>query len=225
MEVDIKLMDELWPVVKSHEVIYTSTSSEGYLLTKDLMQEHGVQNKMVLVDISVPRNVEQVVSDLDGVFAYNVDNLKEVVDRNTAMRKKQIIEVRTIICCMTSCRACTCYRCSALCISRFDGALFVQAEDLLMEELSKFRSWQFSLGAIPAITRLQEKAEAMRLEEMKKATKKLNKLSDKELETVERLTKGIVNKLLHGPMSHLRATENLEKNLAALKTLKAVFEI
>lgn len=59
-----------------------------------------------------------------------------------------------------------------------------------MEELSKFRSWQFSLGAIPAITRLQEKAEAMRLEEMKKATKKLNKLSDKELETVERLTKG-----------------------------------
>ena len=66
----------------------------------------------------------------------------------------------------------------------------VQAEDLLLEEMEKFRSWQFSLGAIPAITRLQEKAEAMRLEEMKKATKKLNKLSDKELETVERLTKG-----------------------------------
>lgn len=65
-----------------------------------------------------------------------------------------------------------------------------QAEDLLLDELNKFRSWQFSLGAIPAITRLQEKAEAMRMEEMKKATKKLSKLSDKELETVERLTKG-----------------------------------
>lgn len=37
--------------------------------------------------------------------------------------------------------------------------------------------------------------------------------------------KGIVNKLLHGPMTHMRATENLEKSLAALKTLKAVFEI
>ena len=36
---------------------------------------------------------------------------------------------------------------------------------------------------------------------------------------------GIVNKLLHGPMTHLRATENLDKNLAALKTLKAIFEI
>jgi len=39
------------------------------------------------------------------------------------------------------------------------------------------------------------------------------------------LTKGIVNKLLHGPMSHLRATENLETTLNALKTLKAVFEL
>lgn len=67
---------------------------------------------------------------------------------------------------------------------------YIQAQDLLMEELSKFRSWQFSLGAIPAIAKLQEKAEQMRLEEMKKATKKLNNLNDKELETVERLTKG-----------------------------------
>lgn len=94
MEVDIKLMDELWPVVKSHEVIYTSTSASGCLLTKDEMLAQGVTNPMVIVDISVPRNVEQEVSELEGVFSYNVDNLKEVVDRNTAMRKKQIIEVR-----------------------------------------------------------------------------------------------------------------------------------
>jgi len=94
-----------------------------------------------------------------------------------------------------------------------------------LEELEKFRSWQNSLGAIPAIRSLQEKAEAMRLEEMKKANKKLQDLSDKELDAVERLTKGIVNKLLHGPMTHLRATENLDKSLNALKTLKAVFEL
>lgn len=120
-----------------------------------------------------------------------------------------------------------------------------------MEEMEKFRSWQFSLGAVPALMKLQEKAETMRLDELKKASKKLNNLSEKELQTVERLTKGkclrfvvyltgfwltcvllippfmtgIVNKLLHGPMSHLRATEDLEKNMAALKTLKAVFEL
>ncbi len=193
MEVDIKLMDELWPVMASHEVVYTSTSATGCLLTRENMATNGMEaaGAKVIVDISVPRNVETEVNELAGQFAYNVDHLKQVVDRNTAMRKKQILE----------------------------------AEDLLAEELHAFRRWQMSLGAVPALMKLQEKAESMRMEELKKASKKLNNLSDKELQTVERLTKGIVNKLLHGPMAHLRATEDLEKNLAAIKTLKAVFEL
>lgn len=192
IEVDIKLMDELWPVMQSHEVVYTSTSAQGCLLTKANMAENGMAGqKKVIVDISVPRNVETEVNEVEGQFAYNVDHLKQVVDRNTAMRKKQILE----------------------------------AEDLLADELHAFRRWQMSLGAVPALMKLQEKAESMRMEELKKASKKLNNLSEKELQTVERLTKGIVNKLLHGPMAHLRATEDLEKNLAAIKTLKAVFEL
>jgi glutamyl-tRNA reductase len=244
MKVDIKLMDELWPVMHSHDVVYTSTSASGCIVTKEGMLANGVTSPTMLVDISVPRNVETEVGELEGQFAYNVDHLKEVVDRNTAMRKKQMLEVRRT----------SLFPTLTVWQWRDDFCVCVdpsQAEDLLMEELEKFRSWQFSLGAIPAIARLQEKAEAMRLEEMKKATKKLNKLSDKELETVERLTKGasrlhdhddeahrtrpspvvplrsagIVNKLLHGPMTHMRATENLEKNLVALKTLKAVFEL
>ncbi|TFJ85672.1 hypothetical protein NSK_003180 [Nannochloropsis salina CCMP1776] len=191
MEVAVRLMDDLWPVMHSHDVVYTSTSAQGCLLTKENIQASGLAPGKVIVDISVPRNVETEVSEIEGMFAYNVDHLKEVVDRNTAMRKKQMLE----------------------------------AEDLLVEEMEKFRSWQFSLGAVPALMKLQEKAETMRMEELKKASKKLNNLSEKELQTVERLTKGIVNKLLHGPMSHLRATEDLEKNLVALKTLKAVFEL
>lgn len=47
----------------------------------------------MLVDISVPRNVEKEVEELEGIGSFNVDHLKEVVDRNTAMRKKQILEV------------------------------------------------------------------------------------------------------------------------------------
>lgn len=95
MEVDIKLMDELWPVMKTHEVIYTSTSASGCILTKENMRENGLEDgrKMMIVDISVPRNVETEVSELNGIEAFNVDHLKEVVDRNTAMRKKQILEV------------------------------------------------------------------------------------------------------------------------------------
>jgi len=42
---------------------------------------------------------------------------------------------------------------------------------ILKEELDKFRLWQQSLGAIPTIAKLQEKAETLRQEEMTKAVK------------------------------------------------------
>ena len=105
-----------------------------------------------------------------GVFSYNVDDLKAVVERNTAKRRREMLE----------------------------------AENILREELSKYRLWQQSLGAIPTIAKLQEKAENMRLEELSKASKKLSNLSAKDMDAVDRLSKGIIAKLLHGPMTHLR---------------------
>ena len=50
-------------------------------------------------------------------------------------------------------------------------------------------------------------------------------LSDKEMEAVERLSRGIVNKLLHGPMAHLRKTESIEGKQATLKELSAMFRL
>lgn len=63
------------------------------------------------------------------------------------------------------------------------------------------------------------------MQEFAKNEKKLKNLSEKELEAVERLSRGIVNKLLHGPMSHLRAPENVEDKRRTLSTLSALFKL
>ncbi len=65
----------------------------------------------------------------------------------------------------------------------------------------------------------------MRAEEFAKNEKKLKNLSEKELEAVERLSRGIVNKLLHGPMAHLRAPEAVEDKRRTLTTLAALFKL
>jgi len=72
---------------------------------------------------------------------------------------------------------------------------------------------------------LQEKAEKLRIEEVQKVTKKLGNLSAKELETVERLSKGIVAKLLHGPMSHLRQQKEAESTRAAIQQVQQAFQL
>lgn len=182
IDIEVKLMDDLWDVVGRSDIVYTATSSVDYVIDKSLLEENGMAGgrPMMLVDISVPRNIGTDCKEVPNVKAYNVDDLKAVVARNTAKRQKEMIE----------------------------------AETLLREEAAMFCGWRESLSAIPTINRLQEKANSVREEELNKCTKKLaanGNLSDKEMEAVERLSRGIVNKLLHGPMSHLRQTENIDE--------------
>lgn len=89
----------------------------------------------------------------------------------------------------------------------------------------KYRLWQQSLGAIPTIAKLQEKAELLRMEELSKASKKLGNLSPKDLEAVDRLSKGLVAKLLHGPMSHLRQQKEADATRAAIHQVQQAFQL
>jgi len=195
VDIEAKLMDDLWDVIGQSDIVFTATSSEDYVITEALLEENALAGgrPLMLVDISVPRNVAEDVKKVPNLAAYNVDDLKAVVARNTAMRQREMIE----------------------------------AENLLREETNAFIGWRESLSAIPTINQLQEKANQVRQEELQKCTRKLNgsNLSDKEMEAVERLSRGIVNKLLHGPMSHLRKTDSVEGKQAAVKELSAMFRL
>jgi len=196
VDIEIVLEDGLWDVVGRSDIVYTATSSPDYVIDKALLEEHGQDGgrPLMLVDIAVPRNIGSDSGELDGVKPYNVDDLKAVVAKNTAMRQREMIE----------------------------------AENLLREEADSFIGWRESLSAIPTINQLQERANMFRTEELKKCTRKLSQndnFTDRELEAVERLSRGIVNKMLHGPMSHLRKAESVEKKQAALSELSSMFRL
>merc|ERR1719201_1699114 len=174
-------MDDFWADLADSDLAFTSTSATGCIVTKEEL-EAGVwaegQTPLMLIDISVPRNVESEANEVGGVFAYNVDDLKQVVAANQAKRRHKVIE----------------------------------AELLLRVELAKFVQWQESLRYVPTIAKLQKKFETVRAAEIAKASKKgLKALSDKERQAVDAATKGIINKLLHGPMSYLRSDDYGEK--------------
>merc|ERR1712238_238496 len=197
VDFEIKLMDDLWDVVARSEVVYTATSSVEYVIDESKLEANGLAGgrPLMLVDISVPRNICEDCKQIPNIHAYNVDDLKEVVARNTALRQKEMIE----------------------------------AETLLREEAAMFSGWRESLSAVPTINQLQEKADTFRREELDKCTKKLSRnknLSDKELEAVEWLSRGIVNKLLHGPMAHLRKSDSAAGGKSsAVKEISSMFQL
>ncbi|KAL7488735.1 hypothetical protein ACHAW6_014330 [Cyclotella cf. meneghiniana] len=196
VDIEIALVDDLWDVVGRSDIVYTATSSTDYVIDDVLLKQNGLDSgrPLMLVDIAVPRNVGPDSGKIAGVTAYNVDDLKAVVAKNTAMRQREMIE----------------------------------AENLLREEADSFIGWRESLSAIPTINQLQERANMFRQEELKKCTRKLSQndnFTEKELEAVERLSRGIVNKMLHGPMAHLRRAESVEGKQAALKELSSMFRL
>jgi glutamyl-tRNA reductase len=52
---------------------------------------------MFLVDIAVPRDIEPAVAELDDVFLYTVDDLKQVIDDNLRSRQAAASEAEAII--------------------------------------------------------------------------------------------------------------------------------
>merc|ERR1719460_2671458 len=100
LDIEVRLMDEFWPTMENMDLAFTSTSATGCIVTKDelLAGPWAAGDKsMMLIDISVPRNVEAAANEVDGVFAYNVDDLKQVVAANQAKRRHKVLEAEVLL--------------------------------------------------------------------------------------------------------------------------------
>jgi glutamyl-tRNA reductase len=79
-----------------------------------------------------------------------------------------------------------------------------RAEVIIAEEMASFERWLESMDVVPTVAAIRGKAEEIRNAEMQRAIKRLGGLSEKELETVEKLSCAIVSKMLHGPTERLK---------------------
>lgn len=52
---------------------------------------------MLMVDLAVPRDIDQQVSKLDGVFLYGVDDLQSVIEGNLAQRRQAAVEAEVMV--------------------------------------------------------------------------------------------------------------------------------
>ncbi len=82
------------------DILICSTGAQKYVLMKDQMQKVMKERKnrpVFLIDISVPRNIDPEINDLDNVYLYDVDDLKGVVDTNILERQKEAKKAEEII--------------------------------------------------------------------------------------------------------------------------------
>jgi len=54
-------------------------------------------HELVMIDISMPRNIDPRVGEVDNVKLFELDDLKEVVDANMKRREDSAVKVKAII--------------------------------------------------------------------------------------------------------------------------------
>jgi len=171
-------------------LLFTSTGSEEPIIDSKRIDNLIRNQRLMLIDIGVPRNISSDTSLSRNVQCFDVDDLQEVVDRNQAARRE----------------------------------LAIQAERLLDEDRQVFLEWWDGLEAVPTINRMRRHLEELRQQELLKALSRMGSdLSDRERKVIEALTKGIINKVLHGPTTALRAAQPRSQRLHSMEALERLF--
>ncbi|MBM5823791.1 MAG: glutamyl-tRNA reductase [Cyanobacteria bacterium M_surface_10_m2_119] len=101
-----------------------------------------------------------------------------------------------------------------------------EAEGMLAQEARLFLEWWDGLEAVPVVNRLRRQLEDIREQELQKALSRMGPdLSARERKVVEALTKGIINKILHTPVTNIRAPQPRLQRHQAMRVLEELFEL
>ncbi|KAK9080854.1 hypothetical protein SSX86_000613 [Deinandra increscens subsp. villosa] len=106
----------------------------------------------------------------------------------------------------------------------------MEAQGIIDEELNVFEAWRDSLETVPTIRKLRAYAERIRSSDLDKCLQKMgDNVNNNTKKAVEALSRGIVNKLLHGPLQHLRydGTDDrtLDETLENMHALNRMFSL
>ena len=77
--------------LRDTDIAIISTGATDYIITAPEVEKlfRRRTSPFVFIDISVPRNVDPRIGNLEGVFLFNIDDLKEIADKNLQTRKEE----------------------------------------------------------------------------------------------------------------------------------------
>ncbi|WP_287127869.1 glutamyl-tRNA reductase [Candidatus Cyanaurora vandensis] len=90
--------EKLVIAVTEADLVFTSTATQEPILARRHLEHLELGSRtLTFFDIGMPRNVAPDVNQVPGVWSYNVDDLKEVVDRNLAHRQQMVQQAQLLL--------------------------------------------------------------------------------------------------------------------------------
>lgn len=92
-------IEDLAGALDRMDIVLCSAGAPRVLITPEMLKPvlKSRRHPLCLIDISVPRNIDPAVNDLEGVFLYNIDDLEGVVKENMSARHAEITRAESVI--------------------------------------------------------------------------------------------------------------------------------
>ncbi|MCM8798607.1 MAG: glutamyl-tRNA reductase [Candidatus Omnitrophica bacterium] len=92
---EVVRFDNLKYYLCKSDIVISATSSPHFILKKDLLKD--INNKLLIVDLALPRDVEPSVKELKNISLYSLEDLDGVIKKNLENRLKEAEKVKKII--------------------------------------------------------------------------------------------------------------------------------
>ena len=100
-----------------------------------------------------------------------------------------------------------------------------RAEEIITSEVERFRARLLTLEVVPTIVSLQDHIETIRQAEIDRVRGRLGPLSPDQELAIEALTRGIVNKIMHTPISTLKTAARASEATTVIDVVRRLFNL
>ena len=93
-------LDQLNEAMQKADIVLSCTGSNDYVLRYDFVDKVMTQRNLrslFLIDIAVPRDIEESINKLSEVYLYNIDDLNKIIEKNRASKDKHISAAERIV--------------------------------------------------------------------------------------------------------------------------------
>ncbi len=101
----------------------------------------------------------------------------------------------------------------------------IKARRIVEEETLKFLHWLSSMELTPTIIDLRTSAEAICQAELLKTLSRLNGITPKDRQSIERMASAIAGKLLHNPLQYLKTDHPCTDQEQRIATVRQLFDL
>ncbi|NBM54822.1 glutamyl-tRNA reductase [Proteus vulgaris] len=100
VDADVITLSEIDECLSQADIVISSTASPLPIIGKGMVERALKKRRnqpMLLVDIAVPRDIEQDVEKLNNVYLYSVDDLEAIIQHNREQRQAAAIQAEHIV--------------------------------------------------------------------------------------------------------------------------------